>query len=845
MHHVLLKRFLGFTVVSAILLGSLLVATAQAQAVPPGSSHESENPVLPTPTPIPEDRSRSYSTNAEQASGASGPTITIAPPTSPVTEGGTIYFQLTASSASSDHIEINLRTSGGSSFLSDTPVSSIGLGPGLTTAHLILSTDDDDVDESDATITARITSGTGYVVGSPSSATISILDNDQPEVSFGSRSYSVNEGSRVSIFVSFDKAGISSLNIPVTVSPGNNRTITFGRGTIGRSFTYTAPQDTDCDDNRVTLKFGTLPSGVSRGSPSSASISVKDDDRDCPVPTPTVMFSASSYSADEGEEERVTVRLSGKSSQRLTIPIDIESGDYSTRGLSNDSVTFEIGGTSKSFWIEPDEDSDCDDERLKLSFGALPSGVGLGSPSEAAFNIDDDEDPSVCDPTPPPPPRATPLPVITIERVAPRVNEGNSATFVLRISPTQTPRMMDLNVNINVDDSGSFLKGSPPTQTIFNRNSTRKTLKLETLDDMVDKANGKIEVTVKSGTGYTVGTPSSASVIVLDDDILLAPTDLRANGHLTNDRITLRWSSVSGASSYSVRYVEEICSSNGVCAPDTRGPGGPLWRTAPSDDVTISGTTVIEARLRGLAEGTLYRVEVQAGFPDTSPWSEFVFVYPTDSPLDSDTEVATAPFHGYQAKNSQGSHDFRYVLCEETIPTGLAMDAQDMKDAVEEWEDTVVWDEGNGANIITTTAYALPPGEQCRVSGAPPIGRFEVAFSSASRVKSACGNPFPWGDSPPACWRSRSLTRVGLQSISNGRAYFNVDHGVAHWNAALVGGCKKLQETLIHEVGHAFGIGRQHPVNTAHSIMSYQDPTNYCSPQAYDIVAMMANYQSR
>ena len=56
----------------------------------------------------------------------------------------------------------------------------------------------------------------------------------------------------------------------------------------------------------------------------------------------------------------------------------------------------------------------------------------------------------------------------------------------------------------------------------------------------------------------------------------------------------------------------------------------------------------------------------------------------------------------------------------------------------------------------------------------------------------------------------------------------------------------------MHEVGHAFGIGNaagfsfnRHPINTTHSIMSYDDPSNYCEPQAYDIVALMALYQSR
>ena len=64
---------------------------------------------------------------------------------------------------------------------------------------------------------------------------------------------------------------------------------------------------------------------------------------------------------------------------------------------------------------------------------------------------------------------------------------------------------------------------------------------------------------------------------------------------------------------------------------------------------------------------------------------------------------------------------------------------------------------------------------------------------------------------------------------------------------------------VIHEAGHAYGIGKtevedilrlrfdynRHPFNKEHSVMSYDDGDRDCEPQAYDIVALMALYQSR
>ena len=178
-----------------------------------------------------------------------------------------------------------------------------------------------------------------------------------------------------------------------------------------------------------------------------------------------------------------------------------------------------------------------------------------------------------------------------------------------------------------------------------------------------------------------------------------------------------------------------------------------------------------------------------------------------------------------------------------------------MKNAVDEWEDTVIWDRG-GVNIITTTDYPLPAGDSCSSTTIPPEeGRFEVRFVSDGEIKDSC-NPLlvfvPWVDGPPACWRSHSWEHTGVQLIDRGSVLLNADRGAAYWNQNLAAGCEKLHEMLVHEVGHAFGIGKaslrsldEHPKNTTLSIMSKDSIDTYCEPQVYDIVAVTALYQSR
>ncbi len=121
-----------------------------------------------------------------------------------------------------------------------------------------------------------------------------------------------------------------------------------------------------------------------------------------PTPTPAVRFSLSSYSVDEGANAPIEVRLSRTSGQNLDIPItvsggtDTDSGDYSVDGLNSGKLRINSGDTSETFTIRANQDTDCNNETVNLGFGTPPSGVGLGSPSNATLTIVDDDP---CPPT--------------------------------------------------------------------------------------------------------------------------------------------------------------------------------------------------------------------------------------------------------------------------------------------------------------------------------------------------------------------------------------------------------------------------------------------------------------
>jgi hypothetical protein len=139
--------------------------------------------------------------------------------------------------------------------------------------------------------------------------------------------------------------------------------VTFNTGQTSKTFEFMATEDTvDDDDESVLLAFGTsLPSGVSAGTPATATVSITDDDG----PQVTVMFGAADHTVPEGDTVEVTVSLSADPERTVTIPLaateqgGATSADYS--GVPA-AVTFNTGQTSKTFEFMATEDTVDDDD---------------------------------------------------------------------------------------------------------------------------------------------------------------------------------------------------------------------------------------------------------------------------------------------------------------------------------------------------------------------------------------------------------------------------------------------------------------------------------------------------
>ena len=98
----------------------------------------------------------------------------------PVTEGGTVTFTVTAAPPPSDDLSVAVTVlqGEGQDYLPDSTPTSVTVAAGASEATFAVDIPDDTVDEPDGVLTATVVSGVGYVVSSPSSVQVTVLDDD-------------------------------------------------------------------------------------------------------------------------------------------------------------------------------------------------------------------------------------------------------------------------------------------------------------------------------------------------------------------------------------------------------------------------------------------------------------------------------------------------------------------------------------------------------------------------------------------------------------------------------------------------------------------------------------------
>ena len=357
-------------------------------------------------------------------------------------------------------------------------------------------------------------------VGTTSQSTVSITDDDDPEVTvkFGATSINVGEGDSATITVTISADPKRTVVIPITKTEENGATAQGETGADysgvpnsviftasgSQTFTLTATQDRIDDDNeRVILGFDTdnLPSRVTEVNPTTQTINIGDDDERGVAITPVTL------SVNEGMDGKYTVVLTSEPTEPVTVTPSTVSPEVTILGLtSSDTLNFTTSNwaTKQTVTVRAPEDGDAVSETLTVTHTTRGGDYDMLATASVAVTLVDDD-----------------IAGVAINPSNLEIDEGSDKTFTVKLNTepgnvvTVTISSRDAAVTTVSLDSLTFTKATSLTFTTSNWDSEQTVTVRGVEDDGAADNNTTITFGV---SGYGSVTEAAPVTVTVEDD---------------------------------------------------------------------------------------------------------------------------------------------------------------------------------------------------------------------------------------------------------------------------------------------------------------------------------------
>jgi hypothetical protein len=614
-------------------------------------------------------------TDDPSVGGAADPTVTpidlpavgIAVSPASVTEDGAtnLVYTFTRNGSTANALTVNFSIGGTANFGASPndytqtgaatftpPTGTVTFGAGNSTATVTVNPETDTTVENDETIILTVTSGMGYVVGSPSSASGTIT-NDDTDVSVAVSPASVAEDGATNLVYTFTRAGVTTnaLTVNFSIAVGGSNavfpvdyaqsgaatfappagTVTFGAGNSTATVTVNPNADLIVEPDETVIFTVTSGAGYNVGAPSSATGTITNEDADI-----SVTVTPGSANEDGATNLVYTFTRTGFTLVPLTVNFSVSGTavfsepDYTQTGAATFSdtsgtVIFGAGSSTAIVTVDPSADATVEPDETVILTVTAGTGYNVGSPDSATGTITNDDT------------------VVTIAVSPGSVAEDGipNLTYTFTRNGVTTNA---LTVNFSVGGSASFpgdySESGAATFTsgsgtvTFAANSATATVTVDPSADITVEGDETVILTVTAGTGYTVGATNTALGTITNDDtdvsVAVSPGSVAEDGAtnlvytftrngVTSGALTVNFT-VGGSASFGASpndYTETGATSFSSSAGMVTF--APLSTTAtvtvnPETDTTIETDETV---VLSLASGTGYNVSTPASASGT------------------------------------------------------------------------------------------------------------------------------------------------------------------------------------------------------------------------------------
>lgn len=461
------------------------------------------------------------------------PTISVVATDDSASEaGGTGTFTFYRSGAVTDELTVDFAVTG----TATSGVDYVAIGTSVTFAigqstatKTVTVLDDADVEDPE-TVVVTLQTGTGYVLGSPSAATVTILSDDLPVVTVEATDDSATEGGDTGTFT-FTRTGPTTAGLTTfftlsgTADEGLDyenlgTSVTFSPGQATATKTVVAINDIEVEDPETVILTLAAGAGYTVGSPSQATVTITSED------LPIITVSATTPVATEtGDDGVFTFTRTGPTTASLEVTFAVTGSatsgvDYTSLGTT---VTFGIGQATATKLVEVIDDPD--EEPVETVIVTLSAGAGyvVGSPGAATVNIvSEDID--------------TPDQVVVVYNTGSYIPEDGSfgAAFVFyRTGDTTSALTVDFTVGGTAIQGTDYSADPAPLgpSVIIPAGENSVQVLVTATEDAEFEPTESITVTLQASINYLLGDLTEATIYISDNDAESSLTVTLAGGY--------------------------------------------------------------------------------------------------------------------------------------------------------------------------------------------------------------------------------------------------------------------------------------------------------------------------
>ena len=472
---------------------------------------------------------------------------TIAAAAGTVTEGAAATFTVSLDAPAAAALPVAVSVSETGAALSGSSPATVDFAAGESSKTLSLATTDDQVVEPDSTVTATVSLGAGYTVGTASSAFVRVENEDTATFTVSAAPEAIAEGESATLTVAIANG----------VTFAEDQTVELAASGTASASDYTGVPAT------LTLAAGAssvtagLAASEDQDEEQAETVTITASHNGSPIGSATLTITSVSHDATLGG-----LSLSGIEIGAFSGAVTSYQGSVG-HAVATTTVTAAATHSGATVSIEPGSE-------VSLAVGANEIAVTVTA-----------EDGTTTKTYTVTVTRAA-LPEASIAAGASPVTEGTAASFTVTLDQAAPEA---LTVSVSVTESGSALSGAPPASVAFAKGGTSARLAVPTAGDGVVEADSTVTATVTAGTAYTVGTASSASVTVEDDDAARFTVSADPQAIDEGEASTLTVAIANGVT-FAEDQTVELAASGTASASDYTGVPATLTLAAGASSVT-------------------------------------------------------------------------------------------------------------------------------------------------------------------------------------------------------------------------------------------------------------------